>query len=548
MYINLKEYKILYTYALLISLLFIIIKINLFINFFPRFDSAFYIKWIIDLNNSIRIFPEGKSSILNNLYTDYNSLSHNYLKRIYNNVALLYHSVPVFLNYLVGEIFNFYYKTFNLLSIIANAFLTLIFVCIIVNTHNLNKNNLLIILSIIYLFFSSFCSIFYLTPLGIHNYSLISLLLSFLILENNYNKTNFLNIKIISLGLLLPILTHHFNLLIIFFTLVAILIIRYYQKHKILKDTVSIILIFLIMLSPILIMYKFGQHNTKLLNIFFSLGAKDQNILLIEKLFFYFLNNIKFFLIHFWGHLGLFGSILFFISYFRSKSFFLKIFLLTITLIFFFFPLHPYLDRLFNYFLLFALLLICREFIISYKNKSYKSIFFVLFLLTIVNNFLQISVKNLRSDFNDNLINRFPNSEIWEKRFADIVNYVGDGKIIFFDYQAVDPFYAVFNKQDISKKIYRINPVTNLYKRYIDNDEKYFRINKIDKSFYKDTFVMFFSLKKDKKDFLDKLCYLQKMYFNKCFNIKVIDQFNFTEPLEYQHGNHNFQLILYKSN
>ena len=548
MNINYKEYKVLYTYAFVISLLFIIIKINLFINFFPRFDSAFYIKWIIDLNNSIRIFPEGEGSIFYNIYTDYNSLSHNYLKRIYNNVALLYHSVPVFLNYLFGEIFNFYYKTFNLLSIIANVILSLIFACFIINTHNLKKNNLLIILLIIYLFFSSFCSIFYLAPLGFHNYSLISLLLSFLILENNYDKIKFLNIKIISLGLLLPIFTHHFNLLIIFFTMVAILTIRYYKKNEILKDAITIILIFLIALSPILIMYKVGQHNTKLLNIFFSLGVNDQNIVLIEKLLFYFLNNMKMFVVHFWGHLGIFGSILFFISYIRSKSFFLKIFLLIITLIFILFPLHPYFDRLFNYFLLFALLLICREFIISYKNISYKSIFFVLFILTIINNFLQISVKNLRSDFNDYLINRFPNSEIWEKRFMDIVDHVGDSKIIFFDYQAVDPFYAVFNKQDINKKIYNINPVTNLYERYINNDENYFRINKIDKSFYKDTYVMFFSLKKDKKDFLDKVCYLQKIYFNECFNIEIIDQFNFAEPLEYQHGNHNFQLILYKSN
>ena len=329
--------------------------------------------------------------------------------------------------------------------------------------------------------------------------------------------------------------------------MIAILIIRYYQKHKILKDTTKIILIFIIILSPILIMYKFGQHNAKLLNIFFSIGAKDQNILLIEKILFYFLNNIKLFVVHFWGHFGLFGSILFFISYLRSKFFFLKIFLLTIALIFIFFPLHPYFDRLFNYFLLFALLLICREFIISYENISYKSIFFILFLLTIINNFLQISVKNLRSDFNNNLINRFPNSEIWEKRFLDIVDYVGDNKIIFYDYQAVDPFYAVFNKQNINKKIYRINPVINLYKRYNNNDENYFHINKIDKSFYKDTYIMFFSLKEDKKGFFDKVCYLQKMYFNECFNIELIDQFNFTEPLEYQHKNHNFQLILYKS-
>ena len=87
-----------------------------------------------------------------------------------------------------------------------------------------------------------------------------------------------------------------------------------------------------------------------------------------------------------------------------------------------------------------------------------------------------------------------------------------------------------------------------MYKRYINNDENYFRINKIDKSFYKDTYVMFFSLKKDKKDFLDKVCYLQKLYFKECFNVEVIDKFNFTEPLEYQHGNHNFQLVLYKSN
>ena len=81
-----------------------------------------------------------------------------------------------------------------------------------------------------------------------------------------------------------------------------------------------------------------------------------------------------------------------------------------------------------------------------------------------------------------------------------------------FDYQAVDPFYAVYNKQDTNKKIYRTHPVTNLYKRYINNDENYFRINKIDKDFYKNTYILFFSLKKDKKNFLDKVCYLQKNF------------------------------------
>lgn len=540
--------KFLYLYTFVLTLLLLVIKINIFINFFPRFDSASYIKWVIDLNNSIRIFPEGNNGIINNLYSDYNSLIHNYLKRIYHNIALLYHSVPVLINYLAGQISNFYYKTFNLLSIITNGILTFIFVYKILNTHNLKKNNLLILLIIIYFFFSSFSSLFYLAPLGIHNYSLLAILVSFLILENNHNNKKFLNLKIISLGLLIPILTHHFNLLIIFFTLLGILLLRFNQEHKILKDTAIISLIYLVILSPIFFSYKFGEHNAKLLNIFFSFGTEVQKSNLIEKLFFYFFDNIKYFAIHFWGHLGLFGSILFFISYVRSKYFFLKIFLFIITLIFILFPLHPYFDRLYNYFLLFALLLICRELIISFKNVGYRSIFFVLFLLTIINNILQISVKNLRTDFNNNLINRFPNSEIWEKRFVDIVNYVGDNKIIFFDYQAVDPFYAVYNKQDTNKKIYRTHPVTNLYKRYINNDENYFRINKIDKDFYKNTYILFFSLKKDKKNFLDKVCYLQKKFYNECFNLEVIDKFNFTDPLEYQFLNHDFQLILYKSN
>ena len=39
-----------------------------------------------------------------------------------------------------------------------------------------------------------------------------------------------------------------------------------------------------------------------------------------------------------------------------------------------------------------------------------------------------------------------------------------------------------------------------------------------------------------------------KKFYNECFNLEVIDKFNFTDPLEYQFLNHDFQLILYKYN
>ena len=188
MNINIQRSKVILSCTFVLTLFFLLIKVNFFIDFFPRFDSAFYIKWIIDLNNSTRILPSGDSNIYENLISDYRSLTHNYFKMIYNNVALLYHFIPVVINYFIFEIFNFYYKTFNLLSIIANSILAFIFTFSILKRSNLEKHNLIIVLFLTYLFFTSFTSLFFLSPLGIHNYSLISLLISFLFLENNYKK------------------------------------------------------------------------------------------------------------------------------------------------------------------------------------------------------------------------------------------------------------------------------------------------------------------------------------------------------------------------
>ena len=544
---NLQKNKFIFSYLFLISIIFIFIKIYLFIDFFPRFDSAFYIKWIIDLNNSLRILPEGNTNIYENLVSDYNSFLHNYFKRIYNNVALLYHLIPIVINYAVGEIFDFHYKTFNFLSIIANCTLAFIFTFIILNKSNLKRYDLLIALLLVYLFFSSFSSLFFLSPLGIHNYSLISLLISFLVLEKFYKKDNFLNFKTLTLGLLLPVFSHHFNILIIFSIFLMIFVLRFKNNHKVYKDLFIILIIFFILSLPILIFNNLHEHNTKLLKIFLFPEITEENISFISKIFLYLFHNIKDFVINFGGHFGIFGSIIFLIVLFKSNNDFLKFLLLTITLIFILFPLTPYLDRLYNYFLLFAIFFVCKEFTNIYKNRTYKLIFVTLFLLTIVNNFLQVSFTNLRSEFNHKLITRFPNNEVWKKRFTDIVDYVGNNKIIFFDYQASDPFYSVFNKVDKIKLIHNVTPVTTLVKRFINEDIDYLRLKKIDQNYFKETYVMFFSLKKDKDNFLNQVCYLQKKFYNECYSLKVIEKFNFVKPLEYQHNGHYFQLILFKS-
>ena len=113
-------------FLLILFIIFFSIKYKLFADLFPRTDQAFYTKWIIDLGNSKIFFPSGSDSFYLNLISDNNSFLHNYFRRIYNDVGVIYNLFPIFLNLVFAKIINYNIATYNILSIFFNCSIPLL--------------------------------------------------------------------------------------------------------------------------------------------------------------------------------------------------------------------------------------------------------------------------------------------------------------------------------------------------------------------------------------------------------------------------------------
>ena len=539
-------------FLLLLFIIFFIIKYRFFVDLFPGIDQAFYIKWIIDLANSKNFFPVGNNSFYLNLISDNNSFLHNYFRRIYNDVGVIYNVIPLFLNLIFAKIGNYNVASFNTLSIFFNCLIPLFITIHLLEGKKLTIKEHFYASTLHYLFISSFFSIFFFAPHGIHNYSLLFLIISVIIFERNIKKINFLNFHTIIYGILIPCFSHKFNIIIIFLSIFLILILRFFNNLRIKKDLIITILLFFIILSPMFIFTFIGERNIELLKIFFlgknELAEESFISTILNYISINTINSFKIFSINLWNNLGLFGIILFLISLFNKKFIIIKVFIISTFLLFIFLPLSPYIGRLFNYFLILSIFLICNyfsNFLIG--KKKVDRLMQTLLIITILVNFLPLVFNNMQNNFQNKLANKYQNNDIWNKKINKIIEIVGNENILFYQYLARDVYYSNYNKIDNIKNIYSTPSIYDLSTRYMNDDNQYLEKITFDKNKFKNTYVLFFGKTEFEKGLDKRFCYLQKIFFGSCSNLQIVNYSDIKKPLKYDGDSHILVLNLYKS-
>jgi hypothetical protein len=539
-------------FLLIIFIIFFSIKYKLFADLFPGTDQAFYTKWIIDLGNSNNFFPSGSDNFYLNLLSDNNSFLHNYFRRIYNDVGVIYNTIPILINLVFAKISNYNIATYNILSIFFNCSIPLLISIFLLRDKKLSIKKYIYVSTLCYLFITSFFAIFFLAPLGIHNYSLLFLVMSVIVFNQNIEKTKFFNLQVLIFGILIPCFSHKFNVIIIFSSIFFLIILRFFNNFKFKKDLLITIFLFLIILSPIFIFTFFGERNLELLKIFFS-GNSDlpeQSFIII---FFKYLSesvvsSFKIFLIYFWKNLGLIGTILFIISFFNKKFVVIKFFIISLFLLFIFLPLSPYIDRLFNYFLILYAFLICSFFSIFFiDEKKMNKIMQTFFIVAILYNFSPLLFSNLQNDIQNQLANRYSNNEIWNRKIDKIIKIIGNDNVLFYRYLARDVYFSNFNKFDNTKNVYSLPSIYDLSNKYINEDKQYIKNVNFDKKKFKNTYILSFGSKESDKELNERFCFLQKKFYEKCGNLEIVNYSNVNKPLKYEGDTHIYMLNLYKS-
>ena len=539
-------------FLLTLFIIFFSIKYKLFADLFPGTDQAFYTKWIIDLGNSKNFFPSGSDSFYLNLISDNNSFLHNYFRRIYNDVGVIYNIFPILINLFFAKIINYNIATYNILSIFFNCSIPLFISIFLLRNKKISIEKYIYISTLNYLFVTSFFAIFFLAPLGIHNYSLLFLIISVIVFNQNLEKTNFFNFQVLIFGILIPCFSHKFNVIIIFSSIIFLIIFRAFNNFKFKRDLILAIFLFLIILSPIFIFTFFGERNLELLRIFFSgnNNAPEQSFIIV---FFKYLSgnvvsSLKIFFMYFWKNLGIIGTVLFIISFLNKKFLVIKIFIISLFLLFIFLPLSPYIDRLFNYFLILSAFLICSFFSIFFINeKKFNKIMQIFFIVAILFNFSPLIFSNLQNDIQNQLANRYPNNEIWNRKIEKIIEIIGNDNVLFYRYLARDVYFSKYNKFDNSKNIYSLPSIYDLSNKYINKDNQYINNIKFDKDKFRNTYILSFDSKGSDKELNQRFCFLQKKFFEKCDNLEIVNYSNINKPLKYEGDTHIYVLNLYKS-
>ena len=247
----------------------VIIKLNFFLNYFINIDSAFYVKWFSDLSLTNKIFPDSENSFYKNLLLSKESFLHQLFRRYFNNSSEIYTIVPTVINYLLMISIGPGFKTFNLGSILVNSFIPMFCSFYFYRKYKLINFNVILPVIFIYLIFFTNFYFFYWSPLGIHNYSLLSLVISFLIIDSNYRKKKFFSLKVIFLAILLPCFTHKFNVPLIFLTLFFIVILRKSYSNNLVKELFYLFSLFILVVLPLVLGFYLSPKNFEFLNIFF---------------------------------------------------------------------------------------------------------------------------------------------------------------------------------------------------------------------------------------------------------------------------------------
>lgn len=537
----------------------VIIKLNFFLNYFINIDSAFYVKWFSDLSLTNKIFPDSENSFYKNLLLSKESFLHQLFRRYFNNSSEIYTIVPTVINYLLMISIGPGFKTFNLGSILVNSFIPMFCSFYFYRKYKLINFNVILPVIFIYLIFFTNFYFFYWSPLGIHNYSLLSLVISFLIIDSNYRKKKFFSLKVIFLAILLPCFTHKFNVPLIFLTLFFIVILRKSYSNNLVKELFYLFSLFILVVLPLVLGFYLSPKNFEFLNIFFldnhSSNPNEKNFII--NLLNYELNIIKLALpklfLNYYYTLNIIGIFLFALSLLKSNSLILKLFLLSNVLIFIFLPVSHYSIRIFNYQLLIVLILLIDYFIknISSNNKPFNFAILIIFVSF-------ISLSSYNTFFKKKLDNNA--SQLIEVYFKDnqklndllfLINkskQINSSNIIFGSYVAKDLFYSYFYKHNKNENIDAYPAINSLYNK--KNNHSYLKSLNI--NFEKLYSTYYFNILFKEKNIitdptLDKLCEMRIYVYNNCGNLKKLELFINNEPVKevFYNGN-TYSLFFYK--
>lgn len=537
----------------------VIIKINFFLNYFINIDSAFYVKWFSDLSLTNKILPDSENSFYKNLLLSKESFLHQLLRRYYNNSSEIYTIVPTTINYLMMVGIGAGFKTFNLGSILANSIIPMI--CSLYFFKKYKLDNLKIIISIIFifLFFLTNFNFFYFSPLGIHNYSLLSLVISFMTIDSYYKEKNFLNYKIILLGILIPCFTHKFNVPLIFLTLFFVIIYRKNYSNNFKNELIYLFSLFILIILPLILGFYINPKNLAFLSSFFS-DSNSSN--LVQKNLFYSLLNYelkiikygisKLFLNYYYS-LNLIGIFLLILSLLRINNLIIKLFLISNILLFIFLPVSHFSSRIFNYQLIIILIILIEYFV---KNLSFNNKFFNFIILIIFVSFISISSyrtffqKNLDENANE-IIKVYYNGNQELKDFLFSINktnQINPSNIIFGNYLAKDLFYSYFYEYKENQKIDAFPAILTLYNKR----DNYNYLKSLNIDFEKLYSTYYFNiLLKDKNIIadptLDKFCEIRTNNYDNCGDLKKVELFINKTPInEVFYNGQVYTLFFYK--
>jgi hypothetical protein len=521
----------------------ITIKIIFFSNYFINVDSAFYVKWFSDLTLTNRFLPYGENIFSKNLLVDQNSFLHQLTRRYYNNASEVYTLVPTIINFLLMKSLGIGFKTFNLGSIIFSCFIPLACSYYFHRKYELKNPQGIFLILIIYLLFLSNFYFFYWSPLGIHNYSLFSLLISFFVTDFYHKKKNFFNLRLIIFAVLIPCFSHKFNVPLIFLTLFFVIFFRRNYSNNFRNELFLLISLFILVISPLLAGFYFNPKNIAFLSSFFSGSeisiANQQNVFSSLVLFEFEIikNSLPNLFLNYYYSLNIIGIFLFFISLYKSTNLILKLFLLSNLVIFVFLPISNFSIRVFNYQLLIVFVLLIEFFIrISISNVIKKKIsIFLVFLLFVSYSSYKTFLKK-EYDINANeLINFYykDNQKLKDSLFSIMkINKIEPSNIIFGSYLAKDLFYSYFYEYQNIKIIDSFPAINGLY----ENRNNFRYLKSLNINFDKLYTPYYLDISRIEKDTLnnknkifttslDKFCQIRISRFNDCGDVKEIKLF-----------------------
>lgn len=545
--------------VLICFLISITIKINFFLDYFINVDSAFYVKWFSDLSSTNQIFPDIKNNFLNNLLAEEGTFLHQLLRRYFNNASEIYTIIPTLINYLLMNIAGSGFKTFNIGSIIANSTIPLICIFYFLRKYKLTTFKNIITIIFVYTLFLVNFNFFYFAPLGIHNYSLLSLTVSFLVIDFYYKQKFFFNLYLILLGILLPCFSHKFNVPVIFLSLFFVIIYRKNYSNNFNKELSVLLIIFVLVVSPLILGNYVNPKNLAFLKSFFSdhefSNLNQQNY--ISSFINYELNLIKnaipkLFSSYYYT-LNFIGLVLLIISLFKSKNLVLNFFLLSNLLIFIFLPVSNFSLRLFNYQLLIVFIIIIEYFV---KNLNQHNKFLNLSMLMIFLSFICFSSyktfsKNKLNNNEDKLLNTYyqGNKNLKALLFeVDKTIQSNPDNIVFGNYVTKDLFYSYIYGHEKNVSIDSFPAIQSLYKnRKNKNYLNSLNINfeKLYSTYYLN--ILINSKNKFSDPTLDNFCEIRINRYDNCGHLKKIELFINQEPIDelFYTGNY-YTLFFYK--